>query len=51
MNWWNSASEIEGTVFNALGDCLERITRDLDTLEQADAIPKSAGHAAIPASW
>jgi len=30
-NWWNSAGEIEGSVVNALGDCLDRITRDLDT--------------------
>jgi len=31
-NWWNSSGEIEGAVVNALGDCLDRITRDLETL-------------------
>ncbi|MBI3886138.1 MAG: hypothetical protein HY302_10460 [Opitutae bacterium] len=39
VNWWNSAGEIEGTVVNALGDCLGRITRDLDALVQSPPAP------------
>lgn len=37
MNWWNSAGEIEASVINALGDCLERMARDLDTLTQSNS--------------
>jgi hypothetical protein len=43
MNWWNSSAEIEGTVVDSLGDCLEHIVCDLDSLVPPDSSRPTTG--------